>query len=100
MFTTVADQAARETGFVQRHSKLSGARFVQALTFGWLGQPDASLGQLAQMAATLGVPCVTTISGAQACVTALDVLQKQAIRVQPLQSYHARIGTSRTVSHA
>lgn len=56
VFTTVADEAAHQTQFVRRRSKLSGARFVQALTFGWLSQPDASLGQLTQMAATLGVP--------------------------------------------
>ncbi len=53
--------------------------------------PRADEVRIRSAAATLGVPCVTTISGAQACVTALEVLQKQAIRVQPLQSYHALI---------
>lgn len=51
----VAERAARATGFVQRASKLTGARFVQTLVFGWLAQPQARLGQLAQTAATLGV---------------------------------------------
>jgi hypothetical protein len=40
----VADRAARATGF------------VQALAFGWLAQPRASLPQLVQAAATVGVP--------------------------------------------
>ena len=52
----VAERAARATGFVQRASKLTGARFVQTLVFGWLAQPEARLSQLAQTAATLGVP--------------------------------------------
>jgi hypothetical protein len=55
VFTTTADAAARATGFVQRRSKLSGAAFVQALVFGWLADPHASLGALAQAAATVGV---------------------------------------------
>ena len=51
----VAERAARATGFVRRASKLTGARFVQTLVFGWLAQPQARLSQLAQTAATLGV---------------------------------------------
>lgn len=52
----VAERAARATGFVRRASKLTGARFVQTLVFGWLAQPEARLSQLAQTAAALGVP--------------------------------------------
>src|ERR671938_819531 len=55
VFTTTADAAARATGFVQRRPKLSGAAFVQALVFGWLADPHASLAALAQAAATVGV---------------------------------------------
>jgi hypothetical protein len=55
VFTTTADAAARATGFVQRRSKLSGAACVQALVFGWLADPPASLAALAQAAATGGV---------------------------------------------
>jgi hypothetical protein len=55
VFTTTADVAARTTGFVQRRSKLSGAAFVQALVFGWLANPHASLAALAQAAAVAGV---------------------------------------------
>lgn len=54
LFTDEADDAARQTGFVQRASALSGARFVQTLVFGWLHNPDASLDELAEVAADLG----------------------------------------------
>ena len=55
VFTTTAEAAARTTGFVQRRSKLSGAAFVQALVFGWLADPHASLSALTQAAAVAGV---------------------------------------------
>jgi hypothetical protein len=55
VFTTTADAAARATGFVQRRSKLTGAAFVQALVFGWLANPHASIAALAQAAAVAGV---------------------------------------------
>jgi len=56
VFTSTADLAARQTRFMQRRSKLSGSAFVQALTFGWLQNPQASLEELAQAAGNLGVP--------------------------------------------
>jgi hypothetical protein len=55
LVTTTANQLARETGFVQRTSKLTGAAFVQTVLFGWLNNAQATLQQLAQMAGTLGV---------------------------------------------
>lgn len=50
-----ADQAARSTGFVQRESKMGGAEFVKTLVFGWLSNPQATLEELAQTAASVGV---------------------------------------------
>ena len=55
VLTTTADALARTTGFVQRRSKLTGAAFVQALVFGWLANPHATLEALAQAAAAVGV---------------------------------------------
>src|SRR4051794_30454955 len=55
VFTAEADRAVRQSGLVQRQSKLSGEAFVQTVTFGWLSNPQATLEQLAQTAATLGV---------------------------------------------
>jgi hypothetical protein len=56
LFTTLADHAARETGFVQRVRTLTGAAFVQSLVFGWLGNPDASLSGLTQTATACDAP--------------------------------------------
>lgn len=56
VFNQVADDAARDSGFVQRQSKLTGDVFVRTLTFGWLHNPQATLEELAQTAADLGVP--------------------------------------------
>lgn len=55
VLTTTATRAARATRFVQRRSKLSGAKFVQTLVFGWLASPEATYEELVQTAATLGV---------------------------------------------
>jgi hypothetical protein len=55
LLTTTAAACERESGFVQRRSKLTGPLFVQTLVFGWLAHPDATLEQLAQTAALLGV---------------------------------------------
>jgi hypothetical protein len=55
LFTTTADQLARQTGFIKRKREWTGATFAQTLVFGWLSDPDASLGELTQAAAGLGV---------------------------------------------
>lgn len=55
LFTITANDLARRSGFVERTSKLTGALFAQALVFGWLANPDASLPHLAAAAALAGV---------------------------------------------
>jgi hypothetical protein len=55
VLTDVADQAGRDTNFIQREVKLRGSSFTQTLTFGWLAAPDATVEALAQTTATLGV---------------------------------------------
>jgi len=55
VFNRVADDAAHDSGFVQRQSKLTGGVFVRTLTFGWLHNPQATLEELAQTAADSGV---------------------------------------------
>lgn len=54
VLTTTAETAARESGFIQRRRKLTGAAFVQGLVFGWLARPDATYDQLAQAVARAG----------------------------------------------
>ena len=56
VLTTVADDLARETGLIQRQRTFSGSTLLQTFLFGWLENPDASLSQLATMAARLDVP--------------------------------------------
>lgn len=46
---------ARSTGFVQRKSALNGQRFLGTLTLGYFENPRASLNDLAQTSADLGV---------------------------------------------
>ena len=55
VLTDYADKVGRETGFVKRASKMGGAEFAQTLSFGWLSNPGATLEELAQTAATIGV---------------------------------------------
>ena len=52
---TIAQRLARDTQFVQRESKLSGATFVQTLVFTYLAEAHATLEALTQTAAALNV---------------------------------------------
>lgn len=56
LFTTDAEDAARETACVRRARKLTGPVLAQALVFGWLANPKAALEDLAEFAADLGTP--------------------------------------------
>ena len=56
VLTAVPEALARSSGFCRRRSKLGAAVFVQTLVLGWLGAPQASLSELAQVAAKLGAP--------------------------------------------
>jgi len=55
VLTTTADDTGRLTGFVKRERKVSGSSFIQTLVFGWLANPSASLEELTQTAASLGL---------------------------------------------
>ena len=55
VLSAVGDQVGRQTGFVKRKSKLTGAKFVQTMVLGWLHKPEASLDELCQTAASIGV---------------------------------------------
>ena len=50
-----ANRLGRESGFIQRQRKLSGATFAQSLVFGWQANPKASLEELCQSARVCGV---------------------------------------------
>ena len=53
--------------------------------------PRADEIKIRAAATAFGIPCVTTVSGAQALLTSLEVFQKQPMRVKPIQEYHAEI---------
>jgi hypothetical protein len=55
VLTKEADRAGRQTGFVQRESKVSGSIFTQTLVFGLQANPQATLENLTQTSAALGV---------------------------------------------
>ncbi|MCL4553190.1 MAG: IS4 family transposase [Candidatus Marsarchaeota archaeon] len=55
VLTTTADSLARETGFVQRLSKVTASAFCQTCVLGWLKNPAATLDELAVTAAGLGL---------------------------------------------
>lgn len=55
VLTTVADEAGRRAGFIQRQRKRSGAAFVQALVFAWWANPAATAEERAQVAVARGV---------------------------------------------
>jgi len=56
--------------------------------------PRADEVQIRSAAATLGIPCITTIAGAQASVNGITALLKHQFTVRPIQEYHAALRRS------
>ena len=52
---TYAEEVGRETGFVQRESKLNSARFVQTMVLSCVANPEASLNQMVEWSDELGL---------------------------------------------
>lgn len=75
-----ADHLARSSGFLQRHRKLTGSAFVQALVFGWLDDPDASLDKLARSAAAVGCPVAPQSLDARFTERAATLLERVLAR--------------------
>lgn len=55
VLTSTAQRLGQESKFVERRSKLDGAAFAQTCVLGWSEHPEASLSQLSQTAASVGV---------------------------------------------
>lgn len=55
LLTEQADRLARQDGFVQRTSPITGSLFARGLIFGFLNQPEATYTALRHMIANLGV---------------------------------------------
>lgn len=71
-----ADQAAQASGFIKRKVKLSGATFAQTLVFGWLAEPQATLEELSQTAAIVGVEITPQGLDQRFTAEAADCLQQ------------------------
>jgi len=88
-FSDMAEVVSRETGFVQRGSKMNGACFVQTLVLGWLDNPEASLNQLIQVSADLGVNI--SAPGLQQRLTPAAVRFLKALWQQALGCFRERV---------
>ena len=55
--------------------------------------PRADEVQIRSAAAMLGIPCITTIAGAQASVNGMNTLLKHQLAVRPIQQYHSLLKT-------
>jgi hypothetical protein len=75
VFTTDAEQAARDAGLIRRVRQFSGPTFVQTLVFGWLDNPNATHEDLAELAAELGVDITADALGRRLDQPACDCLQ-------------------------
>lgn len=91
VLTTVADAAARTSGFVKRVSKCTGALFTQTLVLGFLSNPDATREELAQTAATLGLTISPqaidkrmTLTAAECLLEVLDQAAASVLAADPV----------------
>lgn len=76
IFTTVANDAAVASGFIQRQGKLTGAAWVQGLVFGWLANPRATVAELAQNVQEAGVALSPQALDQRWSPAAADCLQR------------------------
>ncbi|HXV42336.1 MAG TPA: IS4 family transposase [Anaerolineae bacterium] len=83
------ERVARQTQFVQRHSKLNGQTFLQALVFGFIQKPEASLEDLAQGCHELGVSI--SAQGLDQRFNEASVRFLQTMFQQALSSFHNKI---------
>lgn len=88
-FTQTAETIARQTQFVIRRSKLTGAVFVETLVCGWSAQPTASLNALAETAADLGVDI--TAQGLDERINAAAVQLFETLAQESLRWFRQRV---------
>lgn len=55
IFSEKAEELAKQTQFIQRQVKITGSWFAQTVVFGWLMNPSATLEELTQTGAALGI---------------------------------------------
>jgi len=86
----VANDAGKKSGFIQRERKLNGASFVQTMVFGWLSNGEASLSELNQTAASVGVKISAqgldkrfTAQAAECLKQVLEAAAQEVVRSEP-----------------
>lgn len=84
LFSTVADQIARETQFIKRERGFSGAEFVRTLVLGWIEDSQATLEDLAE---ELGV----TASALQQRMTTQSVALLHGVLEKACEFYMAAV---------
>lgn len=72
--------------------KSSGVQLIINTPSGRLPRVDEI--QIRSSAVVLGIPCITTIAGAQASVNGISVLLKRSFNVKPIQQYHEMLKAS------
>jgi len=91
LFTTEADQLARQTGVVQRESKLTGPLLLLILVAGFIQHPTASYNILAQVAADHGVTVTRQAVQARLTSTAVTFFQTLLQRSVDLLQQQVRL---------
>ena len=91
VLTQFADDKAIETEFVKRERKVTGSKFLQALVFGWLDNPDATLEELTQTGVKVGLDISPqgldkrfTKEASQFIYKVLEVVLKVMIDTEPV----------------
>jgi cytidyltransferase-like protein len=83
LFTPNADTVDKEGGFVKRTSKWGGAAFLPTMVVGFLANPMASMDELAQTAAIMGVSLTGMGIGKrvhEACARFIQTMEEQTVR--------------------
>lgn len=89
VLTSVAHQAGRRSGFVQRRSKVTAEKFVQMLVLSCLGHAQVTLREMAAMGEEIGV-CVS-VPGLDQRINAAAVALLQRVLQAALTLPHAPV---------
>ena len=91
VLTEVADRLGRGTNFVQRQVKVTGSNFCQTLVMGWLGKPEATLEELCQTGAAIGLEITPqgleqrfTKEASDLMKAVLEEAIKQVVKAEPV----------------
>lgn len=84
LFTEIADEKAKRTGFITRQRDVTGNGFAQGLVFGWAHQPQATSKQLHESVLETGIditPQALDQRFAPAATAFMQELLEEALRL-------------------